>query len=169
MKDESRATKKINEFCTKNGTDKNKLYNELQNTERFSSDEEYLKILEIIEFHLLSSHEKNKQSQGNHCHYIVNLLKDFAQKNYSKNFTITSFAKAHKVNAKYLGRLYKTQEGVAITEYVNSLRLEKALRLIQNTDKKIIDIAFSVGFSNIGYFNRSFKAKYGSSPRSFRK
>jgi YesN/AraC family two-component response regulator len=167
LKDQDIARQKISAVVGKTGVSKDSLLKELLSAEPFSSQQEYLKILDLLEFHILRFHEESKQLPP-HRNFIVNLLKDFIEKNYDKNFSILDFAKTHRVNAKYLGRLYKTQEGVTVTEHLNAFRLEKAAKQLKNTDTKIIEIALSVGFSNIGYFNRIFKNKFGVTPKEYR-
>jgi AraC-like DNA-binding protein len=65
--------------------------------------------------------------------------------------------------------ILKSELGMTFTGYVNQLRLTEAARLL--TDKAgmpIADIAFSVGYANVSYFNKLFKEEYGCTPRAFR-
>ncbi|MBE6767865.1 MAG: helix-turn-helix transcriptional regulator [Ruminococcaceae bacterium] len=54
------------------------------------------------------------------------------------------------------------------TEYINSLRLELAARLLQMSEDRVLDVAFRCGFGSVSYFNRRFKERYGTTPQQYR-
>ena len=72
-------------------------------------------------------------------------------------------------NAKYLGRIFKSEMGVIFCDYLLSLRLSKAEEMLRKTDAKIIDIALATGFNSISYFNRAFLKKHKITPGEFRR
>jgi AraC-like DNA-binding protein len=65
--------------------------------------------------------------------------------------------------------ILKKELGLTFTGYVNKLRLTEAARLLKDQhDTPIADIAYSVGYTNISYFNKLFKEEYGCTPGAFR-
>ena len=66
-------------------------------------------------------------------------------------------------------RYFKETMGTSFIEYLKDYRLTMAARLLQSSDDAILDISVEVGFDNLSYFNRSFKARYGMTPRQYRK
>ncbi len=54
-------------------------------------------------------------------------------------------------------------------QYLNSIRLAEATRLIKETDRQISDIAYLVGYKNVTHFHRVFKQMYSMSPNEYRK
>lgn len=66
-------------------------------------------------------------------------------------------------------RRFKAYTGVSPSEYVMTLRLQKAKELLTNTEFQIRQIAFYCGFENEYYFSNFFKKQTGISPTSFRK
>jgi AraC-like DNA-binding protein len=58
--------------------------------------------------------------------------------------------------------------GKTYTQLVQEKRMTQAAFLLRSTDKRIHDIASSVGYENISYFHRIFQATYGMSPRNYR-
>ncbi len=85
-----------------------------------------------------------------------------------RNGTLTEVAKDLHYNIHFLSRLIKQKTGKTFTELIQEKRLSEAGWLLHNTDKNIDDIAVAVGYENISYFHRLFRAFYGQSPRRFR-
>jgi AraC-like DNA-binding protein len=68
-----------------------------------------------------------------------------------------------------INEILKTELGMTFTAYVNKLRLTEAARLLkEKSATPIADIAYSVGYANISYFNKLFKEEYGCTPGAFR-
>ncbi len=59
---------------------------------------------------------------------------------------------------------------MSFQEYLNTIRLDKAIKMLISTDMPIIDISNNVGFSNINSFNNLFRDSYNTTPPTeFRK
>ena len=69
----------------------------------------------------------------------------------------------------YFNRLLKSQTGMTYTEYVQSIRLEKAESLLLDTGLTIDEIAREVGYHNKGYFYKIFTERHRITPAQFRK
>jgi len=70
---------------------------------------------------------------------------------------------------KRINEILKTELGLTLTGYVNTLRLTEAARLLKDRHgTPIADIAYSVGFTSISHFNKLFKEEYGCTPGVFR-
>ena len=83
------------------------------------------------------------------------------------NLSIEELSKAMFVSRGTLYVKVLSFTGETPVEYVRSLKLKKALSLLQKNDMKISQIAYAVGFSNPNYFARAFKAKYNVSPSEY--
>ena len=59
--------------------------------------------------------------------------------------------------------------GVTVNNYIRELRFEKARRLLESTDMKLIDVAIEVGYSDIQALNKLFKKNLGVTPTEYRK
>jgi AraC-like DNA-binding protein len=72
-------------------------------------------------------------------------------------------------NRNKVNELLKTELGMTFTGYVNKLRLTEAARLLtEKSTATVAEIAYSVGYANVSYFNRLFKEEYGCTPKAFR-
>ena len=65
--------------------------------------------------------------------------------------------------------IFKQEYGVTPKEYADSLRLCAAKEMLATSQKKIIDIAYRSGFSDVAAFNRFFKQQTGQTPTAYRK
>ncbi len=73
------------------------------------------------------------------------------------------------VNRNKVNDILKTELGMTFTSYLNKLRLTEAARLLaENNNATVAEIAYSVGYGNVSYFNKLFKEEYGCTPKMFR-
>lgn len=72
-------------------------------------------------------------------------------------------------NRNKVNDVLKSELGMTFTSYLNKLRLTEAARLlIEMESATVAEVAYSVGYSNVSYFNKLFKEEYGCTPKSFR-
>ncbi len=72
-------------------------------------------------------------------------------------------------NRTKVNEVLKSELGMTFTSYLNKLRLTEAARLLaEKSAATIAEIAYSVGYGNVSYFNRLFKEEYGCTPKVFR-
>jgi AraC-like DNA-binding protein len=71
------------------------------------------------------------------------------------------------ISRSKLHRKIKSLSGVTTSDFVNLVRLKKAIALITEKDYRLNEVAFLVGFSSQSYFNRCFKKVYGVSPKEY--
>ena len=69
----------------------------------------------------------------------------------------------------YLSRIFTQVLHTGFHEYVNTLRIDQAKKLLENTRDSILDVAIQCGFQNQQTFNRVFKEICGITPSAFRK
>ena len=67
-----------------------------------------------------------------------------------------------------LSRLILKKTGRNYTGLLQEKRMSQAAWLLRNTDKKVDEISFSVGYENVSYFHRLFTARFGMSPKKYR-
>ena len=64
-------------------------------------------------------------------------------------------------------RKVKALTGITINEFIRNLRLSKAAYLLENSEMRVSEIMYSVGFSTHSYFTRCFKDLYGVTPKEY--
>ncbi|NOZ21607.1 MAG: helix-turn-helix domain-containing protein [Planctomycetes bacterium] len=72
------------------------------------------------------------------------------------------------LNPAYFSRLFKRITRMTVTDYLTELRIERAKRLLRNTQLRMSEIAHEVGYSRQSYFARKFRDVVGVSPSQFR-
>lgn len=112
----------------------------------------------------LNKHQNKKISN------FIDDIKKYMNENYSdKNLSLAGIAKMFYLNPSYLSRTFKKEAVVSFVEYLTSIRIEKAIELLKETDLKIFAIAELVGISDSNYFSTCFKKYTGISMSDFRK
>ena len=73
------------------------------------------------------------------------------------------------VSRTKINDILKSELGFTFTGYLNKLRLTESARLLaQKEDANIAEIAYSVGYKNVSYFNKLFKEEYNCTPKTFK-
>jgi len=81
-----------------------------------------------------------------------------------EDFSIEDFGKEVGMSRMQLHRKLKALSGKSASNYLRSVRLNKAKKMIEEQKGNISEIAYSVGFSSPQYFTRSFKEEFGYPP-----
>lgn len=110
--------------------------------------------------------EENRESKSD---MIINTVKSHISANYTdRNLSLTSVAEALKMNPVYLGKQFKNTNFKSIAEYINEVRMAKAVGLMQGSSYTIDDILEKVGWESKKYFFAVFKKHYGVTPNEYR-
>jgi YesN/AraC family two-component response regulator len=83
------------------------------------------------------------------------------------DFDTTAFAKEVGVSRMLLNTKIKALTGQTTGEFMRTLRLKRAVQLLQKNSGNISEIAYEVGFQNLSYFAKTFRAQFGISPSRF--
>jgi AraC-like DNA-binding protein len=95
---------------------------------------------------------------------------DILKRSADERLSVTDVAKRHHVTPRYVQLLFES-DGGTFSEYIIEQRLAHAYRMLgaaKFADWTIGAIAFEVGFSNLSYFNRTFRRRYGVTPSDVR-
>lgn len=93
---------------------------------------------------------------------------NYLDKHYhEKSLTIKSLAKTFNHHPSYLGSLFKKTTKQSITDYLTYLRIKDAKKLLISGDWRVSEVANKVGYSDVFYFSKRFKAIVGCSPKEF--
>ena len=165
--DKKQTTERIKKACKYTYVNSYKLKKEINQCYYAEDAAELLQIAELLADYLklLYEHAPKKSKK---LHWLVSLIKCFADEMYCSNISLKELAVTYHKNEKYLGRLFQKEMGISFHEYLMQLRLHKAESLLLQSRDNIIDIAFDCGFNTISYFNRVFKKKHDMTPKEYR-
>ncbi len=84
------------------------------------------------------------------------------------NFSIGNVAEEFSFSQSYITRLFKSQTGITPIQYVDELRMKKAIELLNHHSLTIDQIAENIGYKNQFYFTKRFKRYYGMPPSKYK-
>lgn len=93
---------------------------------------------------------------------------DYFDNNYKEKIKIGDLAKLTHMSTPYFCKYFKSFTGNTPVDYINMIRIENAVKLLKTSNKRIIDIAYEVGFQNFSYFSKVFKKIKKISPTEYR-
>lgn len=94
----------------------------------------------------------------------------YIKNNINDQLSLNSVAEHFGLSTGHLSRLFKEKAGIHFSDFVVQTKFEKATQLLlSDPSKKISDIAEELGYSNLTYFTKLFKEKYGMTPTQYRK
>ena len=130
----------------------------------------YQKIL-FLEFMIhLNRATLNEQLEfidTDHCNTKVVELLQYINRNLTTDLNIDDLAARFYVSKYYMMRLFKTETGYTIGNYINYKRLLLAKELIASGEP-ITQACYDCGFKNYSTFSRAYKSHFGESPRQIR-
>ena len=101
---------------------------------------------------------------------VVNHIKEIVEAEYQNpNLCLQFIADAVQLSVSYVSKLFKENEGKAISDYCLERRMQEAVRLLIETEVLVKEIALSIGFLNENYFFTVFKKQYGMTPNEYRR
>lgn len=98
-------------------------------------------------------------------HQLINETIKFVKENIDNNNLKTEdISKFLGLGRNKFQKEIKEATGLTPVEFIRSIRLNEAKRLLESSNYSVSEIAFSVGFNNLSYFTRSFKTAFGFLP-----
>lgn len=116
-------------------------------------------------------HAKVKMNMGIHARkatkYVFEVVK-YIRQNYYLDLPVSEMANHIGVTRAYLTHCFKSTYGMTIQEYLVNYRMKKAKEILLESNAKIRDVAFQVGYKDELHFSKVFKKHFGKSPKTFR-
>jgi AraC-like DNA-binding protein len=106
---------------------------------------------------------------GEDSHRSVDEAKVYIGERLAGCLEVSEVARAVGLSRTYFSRLFREVEGVTPREYIEHLRMKKAVELLYQKRKAVKEIASECGYSDVNYFCRAFKRTTGLSPGMYRR
>ena len=114
---------------------------------------------------LFAENERTKEKPSKK--YIRDAIA-FINGNYYEEIGVGEIAEHVKLNVSYFHKIFKKDTGNTPMDYLNNVRINKAKRLLENSDIPIIEICSFVGFNSRQYFTYTFRKSTGITPRAYK-
>lgn len=98
----------------------------------------------------------------------MHAILEFLISNYTREIRLEEVAHLVNMSAAGFCRYLKSRTQKTLIELVNEFRVNQACKLLRESDQKIVEIGYEVGFANLSNFNRQFKRTTGLSPKEYR-
>jgi len=135
-------------------------------------DTEYILSTIILNFFIENLSYENKDS----THILTDNYSDvtrsvliYIEKFFSSKFRLETLANHLNYNKNYLCYIFKKDTKVSIIDYLNFIRIRRAIIFFAFYSQDVYTTCESVGFSNLSHFSRTFKSLVGIAPRDFKR
>ena len=139
----------------------------LQTMETEFSDEDCVRVADILESYIMLLFDRYGMENKTFDPLIEN-IKSYIRENLSYDIAMEDIASAFNYSPKHLGRLFKQRCEMTVKEYCNREKVNRAKRLLAETDLPIDRVAVEAGFSSATYFDRVFRKITDRTPQMYR-
>jgi len=108
---------------------------------------------------------ENKETGNNRIREAVLYL----HSHFRENPSLTLLSEVAGLNKNYFSSLFKTTTGKTYKEYISTLKLDYAKKLVMTSEASVKDVCLASGFNSLTNFLKAFKEQFGVSPGTMRK
>lgn len=101
--------------------------------------------------------------------FLQKLVEAVQEKLEDPDLAVVHLCRAARLSNSQVNRKLKALTGKTPSQFIRSIRLQKAMELLQTTDLNVSEIAYQLGFNDPNYFTRTFSEEFGCSPNAMRK
>ena len=100
---------------------------------------------------------------------VVSKVIQYCAQHYQEGICQQDLCRELRLSRSYISRVFSHSLNTSFPEYMNALRLNSAISLLQDDSVNMTQVAERSGFPTIRSFNRVFFKQYGCSPTDYRK
>ncbi|MEO5999428.1 MAG: AraC family transcriptional regulator [Chitinophagaceae bacterium] len=142
---------------------------DLNGLQRLSSLFSIFNILSgTVEYELLASPGYAKNITLNSSDRLNGVI-DYIMKNFDQDITLTKAASNANMGLTSFCNFFKGNYRLTFVEYLNSVRVGHACKLLSEKDRNIVEVAYGSGYSSIANFNKQFKKYKQMTPTEYRR
>ncbi|MBB6729927.1 helix-turn-helix domain-containing protein [Cohnella zeiphila] len=109
------------------------------------------------------------QAKRSETDVMTKFVMEYVEANYGSDLSLDAIAGKLGITGPYLSTYFKEKTGTNFSDYILTVRMNKATEMLRETDLKIQEIASLVGYYTVASFNRVFKRFTGITPSEFRR
>jgi len=93
---------------------------------------------------------------------------DYIGLHYAEELRLEDMAAHANLSERQFSRLFKRQTGMSFLDYVQSIRIDAACRMLADGRQRVRDVASAVGYQDMKHFYALFRRKTGVTPTEYR-
>lgn len=121
----------------------------------------------LLFLQLMNQIDRVETDGGDESQHFMMTVLSYIEEHY-RDGELADLAEELHYDVCWMSREIKRRLGRTYTELVQERRLGQAAYLLANTGMSVMEISLLVGYENMSYFHRIFRAKYGVTPRTYR-
>lgn len=98
----------------------------------------------------------------------INAIVAYIGEHFGEQLTVRELSSKFGYNESYFSRMFRKNTEMSVSQYIQTIRLEHAKKLLRETDENVTAISLLCGYSDVSYFSSRFKSYTGKSPQQFR-
>lgn len=110
----------------------------------------------------------NQRKKSRNTELADGILRYIHERYAAEDLSLTGLSDKFQLSEAYISQFFKEQTGTNFFEYLESLRMENAMKFLKETGAPIQEIAAKVGYHSASTFRRAFKRVHGISPTDYR-
>ncbi|WP_217594674.1 response regulator [Cohnella sp. GbtcB17] len=99
---------------------------------------------------------------------VMEAVRAYIDHHFAEPLSLQSIGERFSIHPNYFSKRFKEKYGESFIEYLTSLRMKMAAKLLSDTDLKIHQIGERVGIEDAAYFGSVFRKCYGETPKQYR-
>lgn len=99
----------------------------------------------------------------------ITMICDYISDNIQTDMSLVATAQKFHISANYLSQLFKKETGELFSNYVASIKMERAKLMLHDRNMRVYEIAQALGYKDTRYFSRLFEKYSGEKPTDYRK
>jgi two-component system response regulator YesN len=107
------------------------------------------------------------QKKQDTTYYLISKAKKYILENYGEYISLKKVAASLNISPGYLSSIFTQYTGMCFIDYVTAVKISMAKKLLKETDNKIYEISYMLGYENATYFSKIFKKTTGYTPKEF--
>jgi AraC family transcriptional regulator len=111
----------------------------------------------------------NQGYKGGLPGFKLRKVSDLMVTNLAEEFSLIQLAREAEMSEFHFSRVFKRTTGFTPSQYFIHLRMERACRLLRETNKSVIEIGLEVGYTSPSHFAQIFRREVGISPTEYRR
>lgn len=116
----------------------------------------------------MQSHRIHRSPRQSERVMMSRRISGYLERHFDKKITLQALSSLFNVSTRQLNRLVHEEFGKSVFDLLHEIRIERAKRMLLESDEKVIYVATMVGYDDPSFFSRLFVRYTGCSPREYR-